>query len=488
METVVKAYSVAAPGAEPVQVAKITFTTSESLVYLRFFTEALEVVSGLVVTGGSTTLTLRKGGLSSAFRVTAHVPGTLKAQALKLVPSVGEVTVPLSLPEPVMPPVGTEPLFPTPPDPVPSWGPRSVIYPLELVVTLDGQPADSTFYQSQVLDGDSVGGRGGVLVAGKGVLTLRSIPPAEPAWITLQKGASTYWGSFFLPEGSAKITLNMVSATGVLNQQVDRKSPSSLALHKYTGKVKPQVAFGYVAPVIYTVEVQITKDAEQTPSVTKTAVMLPDESSTSPAAVFLPKDGFSAKQTFSQAIAREWFFNVRDTEPPRAGILRWPTITGNQILRFDLSTGDSSGGGGDEGTIDAVVTVSGVPASRDLVIVEQDANGDWRVVGFTKTNADGMAKVEVKVLPDTKVYGMATDDYGIVYAPNLAVVEGQRLRPTVFAGWLYEVTQAGQLPSVEPDWWPASDVNPSRLVGTVWLKAVRYYQPVAHGPVPAEFV
>ncbi|MFO5941342.1 hypothetical protein ACLBSY_30860, partial [Pseudomonas aeruginosa] len=72
------------------------------------------------------------------------------------------------------------------------------------------------------------------------------------------------------------------------------------------------------------------------------------------------------------------------------------------------------------------------------------------------------------------------------FEPRLAVSLGQRVRPTIFSGWLYEVTEAGVLPAAEPGWWPIEGDNPSRQVGTARLQATRYYRPLSHGPFPVE--
>ena len=86
------------------------------------------------------------------------------------------------------------------------------------------------------------------------------------------------------------------------------------------------------------------------------------------------------------------------------------------------------------------------------------------------------------------VFAVGLDDYGIPFQAGLSVSEGVRIRPTTMQGWLYTVTQAGNLPSTEPDWWLEDGENPPRLAGTARLQAERYYQPIAHGPIPYELI
>mgnify|MGYP007082583034 CR=1 FL=1 len=206
-------------------------------------------------------------------------------------------------------------------------------------------------------------------------------------------------------------------------------------------------------------------------------------------AIYLPNSP-NPQWFLRDVIYQEVLAQAYEYSEPRLGISRWPTLseTANRLL-FNLT---ESGGGNQVPTVDArlkaVATVDSVWASREMVVVERMDDGQWRVAGYGYSEAGVLKSLGLKVTTSGTLYAIGMDDYGKQFAPGIELAVGERVRPTQYTGWLYEVTQAGQLPSVEPEWWPASDVNPPRLVGTVWLKAVRYYQPVAHGPVPAEFV
>lgn len=86
------------------------------------------------------------------------------------------------------------------------------------------------------------------------------------------------------------------------------------------------------------------------------------------------------------------------------------------------------------------------------------------------------------------VYVVALDDWGVPFKPGMVVYVGQSIRPSLFGGWLYLVTEEGILPSVEPQWWPIEGDNPSRPLGTARAIAVRYYRPLALGPVTVEML
>ncbi|SDF22275.1 hypothetical protein [Phytopseudomonas seleniipraecipitans] len=185
---------------------------------------------------------------------------------------------------------------------------------------------------------------------------------------------------------------------------------------------------------------------------------------------------------------REVLAQAYEYSEPRLGMSRWPTLseTANHLL-FNLTEG---GGGNQIPTVDAklatIATVEGTWASRETVIVERMDDGQWRVAGYGRTSEEGLASLDLKVTTSGTIYAIALDDYGVTFVPGLAVAIGDRVRPAAFTGWIYEVTEPGALPAAEPEWWPAIGENPSRPLGTARAVAVRYFRPLAHGPVPVE--
>ena len=173
---------------------------------------------------------------------------------------------------------------------------------------------------------------------------------------------------------------------------------------------------------------------------------------------------------------------------PRMGITRWPTIseTANAFL-FNVTEG--SGGGGPS-TVDASIQFGAAVESqwkpRDAVMVERMDDGQWRVAGSGRTEADGFSVLDLKVTTSGTIYALGLDDYGVTFVPGSSVSVGDRVRPAVFTGWVYEITEAGLLPAAEPVWWAALGENPSRPLGTARAIAVRYYLPQAFGPLPVE--
>lgn len=180
----------------------------------------------------------------------------------------------------------------------------------------------------------------------------------------------------------------------------------------------------------------------------------------------------------------EWLVIGYDDAAPKKIRAAYLTITVAGTYTFNITSGDG-GAAGDPGTLDARVRVDKAAVSREVLVVEKPSSGQWRVAGYGSV-ADGDGVIDVRVT-DGDCYAIGLDDWGVAFAPNLPVSEGQVIRPTVFLGWTYRITQAGVLPAVEPDWWDESVIGP-QLIGTARAEVSRYYQPIAHGPLPIEGV
>lgn len=180
-----------------------------------------------------------------------------------------------------------------------------------------------------------------------------------------------------------------------------------------------------------------------------------------------------------------WLVIVEDTTPPARAFAQTLEIVAAGVYTINISTG-SGGEATDPALVDASVRVDRLPAVREVVVIERPATGEWRIAGRGQTDAAGLASIDLAVTGG-RVFAMAVDDYGVAFSPGLVVTVGQRIRPSVFAGVLYEITEAGTLPATEPVWWPIT-VEDSRELGTGRAVARRYYRPLAHGPFPVELV
>ncbi|MFB8828341.1 hypothetical protein ACE0DR_01025 [Azotobacter sp. CWF10] len=231
---------------------------------------------------------------------------------------------------------------------------------------------------------------------------------------------------------------------------------------------------------IRTVTVRITRDGEQTDNI-KTALLLTKNLTV--IAVF--STAYQVSQVFlASAIDGARLLLATDDVAPAHAAARYPTISEDVTLSIDLNDGTGGGATGQSATLAARVRVDGVDVSREVLALERQTDGAWRIAGNLRT-ADGALDLQVT---GGQVYAMALDDYGYVYQPNLGVSVGDTIRPTVYAGWLYRITEAGTLPATEPEWWPVDGDNAPRQLGTARAVAVRYHRPLAHGPVPVETI
>ncbi|MEE4462252.1 hypothetical protein V2S84_08980 [Azotobacter chroococcum] len=229
------------------------------------------------------------------------------------------------------------------------------------------------------------------------------------------------------------------------------------------------------------ITLQITRDGEQTAS-EKAALLLQPNSLVMQAA-FVARDGYSDSQLFlASAVDGMHLLLATDEVAPKRAAARYPTIGEDVTLSLDLNDG-SGAAAGSPATLQARVRVDGLDAAREVLAVERQTDGVWRIAGSLRT-ADGSLDLRVT---GGAVYALAIDDYGTLYQPNLAVAVGDVIRPSTFAGWLYRITQAGSLPASEPAWWDGNTAGPQDL-GSARAEVVRYHRPLAHGPIAVEML
>ncbi|WP_313338428.1 hypothetical protein [Stutzerimonas nitrititolerans] len=181
-----------------------------------------------------------------------------------------------------------------------------------------------------------------------------------------------------------------------------------------------------------------------------------------------------------------WLVAGLDLAPPKRTRAAYLSFSETGVYTFNITSGEGGGQQGDPGQVSGLVRVERLPANREIVLVERPADGEWRLAGYGPTPS-GSGDIDVRVVGGD-VYAIGVDDYGVAFVPDLAVQVGQRIRPTQYAGWVYEITEAGRLPAVEPAWWAAQGENPSQPLGSARAIARRYFQPIAHGPVPVEVI
>jgi len=108
-------------------------------------------------------------------------------------------------------------------------------------------------------------------------------------------------------------------------------------------------------------------------------------------------------------------------------------------------------------------------------------NGTFRVVDQMDSDVSGNYSFDIASTIYDDYLVTAVDDLGIPWEANLDVLPGDRIRPSgVFAGYVYDVTVAGNLGSTEPTWWTTHGQSGS--IGAATAVAKEYAQPESHGP------
>lgn len=236
---------------------------------------------------------------------------------------------------------------------------------------------------------------------------------------------------------------------------------------------------GYTPEPLRTITVNATRDGQQSTAY-KEAELWPSLYDRVALVTFALKDGTTSTRTFAAStVDGKKAVILYDFDAQPYGTLRTPNITADIVLNMDLNDGSGGGASGVPAGADAVVRVNKLPASREIVAIEKTTTGEWRMAG-NRVLSTGELEMEVT---GGAVYTVGLDDYGIQYQAGLSVTEGQRIRPSVMLGWLYLITENGQLPAIEPEWWPAQGENAPRPLGTARAQAVRYYRPQALGPI-----
>ena len=173
------------------------------------------------------------------------------------------------------------------------------------------------------------------------------------------------------------------------------------------------------------------------------------------------------------------------------------------VQRFGLSqslvlNNSGSGGGpvidGDPAYLDGVVeevhpTLGTVrPLANSEVAVFERRGDAYVAMGRALSNAVGEFRVETQVYGGGDVFAFAADFPGVTWAPGVALNLGERLRPTMNNGYVYEIVEAGVSGATEPAWWADQGDGTEGYIGTARAKARPYYQPVGHGPLKMTLV
>ena len=118
--------------------------------------------------------------------------------------------------------------------------------------------------------------------------------------------------------------------------------------------------------------------------------------------------------------------------------------------------------------------------NREVMVIERK-DGVTRLVSSVVSDGSGNYTITNLSAKDRDLWTLALDDYGIPWEANMDLIPGDRIHPSgAFAGYVYEVTAAGNTGTTEPTWWLTH--GQSGTIGAAVADAFEFAQPEAHGP------
>lgn len=122
-----------------------------------------------------------------------------------------------------------------------------------------------------------------------------------------------------------------------------------------------------------------------------------------------------------------------------------------------------------------------VAVSRPIVAT-QLVDGIPQQIGYGYSRpTDGTFTVALFTESENPVIATSWQNYGEVWQAENAVSSGDVIQPATANGFVYHAINSGTLGVVEPNWATVQDEQITS--GSVTLKTVVYYQPVAHAPI-----
>lgn len=171
---------------------------------------------------------------------------------------------------------------------------------------------------------------------------------------------------------------------------------------------------------------------------------------------------------------------------------RRSVVRNGAIQQVTLDTGGGGGGPvieGDPAYLDGVVeeihpmTGARQALSNCEVVAFERRGGDYVAMGSTYSDGIGGFRLETEVYGGGDVFAFAADFPGVIFQPGVPLNVGDRIRPALANGYVYEIVQPGTAGPAEPVWWPDQGGGTEGDIGTARARARPYYQPVGHGPL-----
>jgi len=148
-------------------------------------------------------------------------------------------------------------------------------------------------------------------------------------------------------------------------------------------------------------------------------------------------------------------------------------------LNIEFKSQGKSSGSGEKKSFTGATLINKKPVQRTVVAVGIDGAEPQFLA---QTQSDDQGRYTLEWLGYTgNILITAIDDYGVLWVAGEARGIGERVRPSVPNGYVYQVSSEGSLGETEPDW-PEGD---GEIVtsGSVVLVAKPFYRPKTAGPI-----
>ncbi len=135
-------------------------------------------------------------------------------------------------------------------------------------------------------------------------------------------------------------------------------------------------------------------------------------------------------------------------------------------------------GTGDPGSFSGTATVADQPAQRIVIATALDGESPRQLAQTVSSPVTGEYLLEWLGY-NGQVLVTVFDDYGVDFVEGAAHGVGERIHPTGYNGYVYQVSDTGTL-GPEPEW-PTTE-GAVVVTGSCTLTAKRFFRPVSEGP------
>jgi hypothetical protein len=147
-------------------------------------------------------------------------------------------------------------------------------------------------------------------------------------------------------------------------------------------------------------------------------------------------------------------------------------------VNIEFKSSAENSGTGEPNSFSGTVLVADQPAARNVVALALDGETPYQLARTVSDPSTGAYTLEWNGYTG-QILVTVHDDYGVPHASGEARGVGERIHPTVYTGYVYDVTITGTL-GAEPVW--PTEAGNTVFSGGCQLIAVPFYRPVSEGP------